>query len=174
MNTYIQIQSTESASWWQNRLKTEKGEQILLILSLWVISPGGLPRERPKWPGCTFVFYVKPLLAWSWYTSIVRKGYMCWNHRFQNGSGRVHTQSGVYWIWPLSATVICTLSRLTLCNPMEGSPLGFSVHGVFQARILEWVAMPSSRGSSWPRDWTQVFGTAGRFFTFWAAREALY
>ena len=39
-------------------------------------------------------------------------------------------------------------SRLTLCDPMDRSPPGFSVHGILQARILEWVAMPSSRGSS--------------------------
>ena len=44
----------------------------------------------------------------------------------------------------------------TLCNPMDCSPPGFSVHGLLQARILEWVAMPFTRGSSQPRDWTQV------------------
>ena len=43
-------------------------------------------------------------------------------------------------------------SRTALCDPTDCSPPGFSVHGVFQARILEWVAMPSSRGSSRPRD----------------------
>ena len=47
-------------------------------------------------------------------------------------------------------------SCATLGNPMDCSPPGFSVHGILQARILEWVAMPSSRGSSWPRDWTHV------------------
>ena len=45
-------------------------------------------------------------------------------------------------------------------------------HGILQARILEWVAIPFSRGSSWPRDQTQVSYIAGRFFTFWATREA--
>ena len=55
-----------------------------------------------------------------------------------------------------------------LCNPMDYSPPTSSVHGISQARILEWVAMPSSRGSSWPKDWTSVSSvacTAGRFFT---------
>ena len=47
-------------------------------------------------------------------------------------------------------------SSLTLCDPMNCSPPGSSVHGIFQARILEWVAMPSSRGSSQPRDRTHV------------------
>ena len=53
---------------------------------------------------------------------------------------------------------------LTLCNPIDCSPLGSSVHGVFQARILEWVAISFSRGSSWPRDQTQVSCIAGRLF----------
>ena len=48
-----------------------------------------------------------------------------------------------------------------------------SVHGILQARILEWVAISSSRGSSQPRDQTQVSCIAGRFFTIWANREAL-
>ena len=56
-------------------------------------------------------------------------------------------------------------SCLTLCDPMDCSPPGFSVHGIMQARILEWVAMPSSRGSSQPRDWTWVFCIAGEFLT---------
>ena len=46
------------------------------------------------------------------------------------------------------------------------------VHGILQARRLEWVAFPFSRGSSQPRDWTQVSRIAGRFFTSWATREA--
>ena len=45
---------------------------------------------------------------------------------------------------------------LTLCNPMDCIPPGFSVHGILQARILEWVATPSSRGSSWLRDRTHI------------------
>ena len=51
--------------------------------------------------------------------------------------------------------------------------LGSSVHGILQARILKWIAMPSWRGSSKPRDQTQVSCTASRFFTDWATREAL-
>ena len=59
----------------------------------------------------------------------------------------------------------------TLCNPMDYSPPGSSIHGVLQARILEWVTMPSSRGSSWPRDQTRVSCIAHRFFTIWAIRK---
>ena len=63
-------------------------------------------------------------------------------------------------------------SCLTLCDPMNCSPPGSSVHGILQARKLEWVAIPFSRGSSWPRDWTQVSLSAGGFLTSWATREA--
>ena len=59
---------------------------------------------------------------------------------------------------------------LILCSPVDCSPPGFSDHGIFQARILEWVAMPSSWGSSWPRDVTHIFCIsciAGGFFTPW-------
>ena len=50
---------------------------------------------------------------------------------------------------------------------MDCSPPGSSVHEILQARILEWVAIPFSRGSSQPRDQTQVSCIAGRFFTIW-------
>ena len=52
--------------------------------------------------------------------------------------------------------VLVLQSCLTLCNPTDRSPPGSSVHGVLQARILEWVATLCSRGSSQPRDQTQV------------------
>ena len=52
----------------------------------------------------------------------------------------------------------------TLCTPMDCSPPGSSVHGILQTRLLEWAAIPFSRGSSRPRDETQVSCTAGRFF----------
>ena len=72
-------------------------------------------------------------------------------------------------------TVLClaTQSRLTLCDPMDSSLPGCSVHGIPQARILEWVSTPSSRGSSQPRDWTQVSCFASRFFAIWATKEVL-
>ena len=64
---------------------------------------------------------------------------------------------------------------LTLWDPMDCSPPGSSVHGILQARTLEWVAMPFSRGSSQPRDQTHVSCISwitGRFFTHWATWEA--
>ena len=66
---------------------------------------------------------------------------------------------------------LVTQSCLTLCNPVDyiacQAPLSM---GILQVRILEWVAMPFSRGSSQPRNWTQVSHTADRFFTIWATQ----
>ena len=69
---------------------------------------------------------------------------------------------------------VSLLSRVQLfCNPRDYSPPGSSVHGIIQARTLEWVAIPFSRASSQPRDGTQVSCIAGRFFIIRATREAL-
>ena len=56
-------------------------------------------------------------------------------------------------------------SCLTLCDPMDCSLSGSSIHGIFQARVLEWIAISFSRGSSQPRNRTPVFRIAGRRFT---------
>ena len=61
----------------------------------------------------------------------------------------------------------------SLCDPMDCSLPGSSVHGIFQARVLEWVAISFSRESSQPRDWTRVSHIAGRRFIVWATREDL-
>ena len=77
--------------------------------------------------------------------------------RFFTSSTICKAQESVWkWKW-------VTQSCLTLCNPTD-----CIVHGVLQARILEWVALPFSRGSSQPRDPTQVSCIAGGFFTSWA------
>ena len=73
-----------------------------------------------------------------------------------------------------SVNVLFLVTQLCpiLCDPTDCSPPGFSVHGILQARLLEWVAMPSSRASSQPRDQTQVSHITGEFLTVWATREA--
>ena len=86
------------------------------------------------------------------------------------------------WLFQIVPNFVCNFrvlnggglvakSCLTLCNLVDWSPPGSSVHGILQARIPEWVAMSFSRGSSWPRDWTLVSCIAGKFFTVWATRE---
>ena len=84
-----------------------------------------------------------------------------WAPAWQLGSHSTHnrgqrlTRKALFSKW-----VKVTQSCLTLCNPMD-----YTVHGILQARILEWVAFPFSRVSSQPRDWTQVSHIAGGFFT---------
>ena len=77
-----------------------------------------------------------------------------------------HTPNGV--LHACSVAQLC----VTLCNPMDCSPPGSSVHEILQTRILEWVAISSSRGSSWPRDQTYVFYipfTGRQILYHWAA-----
>ena len=76
------------------------------------------------------------------------------------------------FLWAL--VVLVTQSCPILCDPMDCRLPGSSVHGFLQVRILEWVAIPFSRGSSQPKNRTQVSCIAGRFFTIWATREALW
>ena len=75
----------------------------------------------------------------------------------------------------LLACVLVAQTCLTLCNPIDCSPASSCAHGIFQASILEWVAISFSRGGSFrPKDWTHVSCVsyiAGRFFTRWAIQE---
>ena len=73
------------------------------------------------------------------------------------------------WVRVCSVTQSC----LTLSNPMDSSPTGSCVHGIFQARICEWVAISSSRGSSWPRDQTCISYIGGWILYHWTTWEAL-
>ena len=73
------------------------------------------------------------------------------------------------WKWKWSRSVMSDSLR-----PVDCSPPSSSVHGILQARTLEWVAISFSRGSSRPRDWTQVSHIAGRCFNLCATREAPY
>ena len=89
-----------------------------------------------------------------------------------DSSWEVWAQPSVLYIRPLTYVTFIYAQALqlcsTLCNTMDCSPPGSSVHGSFQARILEWVAMPSSRGSSRPKDGicvSCISCTAGEFFT---------
>ena len=76
-----------------------------------------------------------------------------------------------------SMTICCcslvTKSRPTLCNAMDCSPPGSSVHGILQARILEWIAISFSRGSSWPMEPTRVSCICRQILYLWATWEAL-
>ena len=66
----------------------------------------------------------------------------------------------------------CVFSRVRLCDPTECSPPSFSVHGIILAGIQEWIAMPSSRGSSKPRDRIHVSCIGSQMLYHWTTREA--
>ena len=98
----------------------------------------------------------------------------CWEltHAFKTNSHFLFKPASVSFCYlqPKSANehgICCCLVTklcLTLCDPMDCSLPGSSVHGIFQARILEWLAISFSRGSSWPRDRTHISCITGRFF----------
>ena len=94
-----------------------------------------------------------------------------WSLTFTPVRGEPSSTSSRPHCWVLC---LVTQSSLTLCDPMDCRPPDSSVHGILQAKTLDWIAMRSSRESSQARDWTQVSDIAGRFFTNWAIREALY
>ena len=73
----------------------------------------------------------------------------------------------------VSLKVKVAQSCLTVWDPMDWGLPGSSVHGIIQARILEWVCVPFSRESPQPREWTQASLTAGKFFTSWTTRIAI-
>ena len=152
------------------------------------LSPGYLPNpgSNPGLPHCRWILYQLShkgsprILEWVAYP-------------FSTGSSRPKNQikASVENIWKLKIhfslfydrsmhkiirvvfkVKVKSLSRVQLfCSPMDCSPPGSSVHGIFQARVLEWVAFSSSRRSSQPRDWIWVSCFGGRRFTVWATGE---
>ena len=99
-----------------------------------------------------------PFVAW-------RIPWTVWGHKESDRIEQLSLSLFLLWLQMLVAQ-LCP----TLCNSKNCSPPGSSVHGISQARILQWVANSFSRGSSWPRDWTQVSNTVGRLFTIWVTR----
>ena len=96
-------------------------------------------------------------------------GYSLWTRKQSNTAKRLNMQCMSMKILKWSEV---TQLYPTLCDPMDCSLPETSVHGIFQARVLEWVAISYSRVSSRPRDRTQVSCIVGRRFTVWATREA--
>ena len=95
---------------------------------------------------------------------VYNKSWLCHKHLswlYAKGKHSENIQS------TLKVKVKVTQSCPSLCDPMD-----YTIGGILQARILEWVAFPFSRGSSWPRNRTGVSCIAGRFFANWAIREA--
>ena len=91
--------------------------------------------------------------------------------------GHLTMSGSLFWLSQLDRRLLLASSgwrlvkvKVTQSCPTLCDPIGYTVHGILQARILEWVAFPFSRGSSQPRDQTQVSCIAGGFFTSWTTR----
>ena len=93
--------------------------------------------------------------------------------KFKLCKRNLHKNSGTILSFFALRCCLVIKSCRTLWDPMDCSPPGSSVHGIFQTRILEWVAISSSKGFSQPRDQTQVFCIDRHILYHWATREAL-
>ena len=105
--------------------------------------------------------------AWVW----VNSGSWWWTGR-PSMLQSMGSQSRTLSDWTELNILTCPQSCLTLCDPVDCNSPGFSVHGILQVRILQWVAMPSSRGSSWPRDRTCISCIGRQILYHWATFEA--
>ena len=130
--------------------------------------------EFSRWEYCSGLPFPSPgdLLDQTWVFCIAGRFFTIWSTReaqevwsrgtpWWGSDQKVHRETGERWRVILVTFVcvvacMCAQSYLTLCDPMEWGPSGSSVHGILQARILECVAISSSRGSSQLRDQTRV------------------
>ena len=144
------------------------------VQMLWVVNPvlgekifetlrvpgASLPLVVPLWDGCLAFLLEHVQVALSFWENTS----YCWSTDCEKCILQIS------WNWPLVLLFLTQIRRLalafylyivlplclTLCNPMDCSLPGSTIHGILQARILEWVAISFSRGSSWGRDWTCV------------------
>ena len=108
-------------------------------------------------------------VSWWWKGSLAC--WSSWGHKESDMTERLNWTE-LNKIFQMLSESEVTHSCLSLCNPMNYSLQGSSVHRIFQAGVLEWVFISFSRGSSWPSYWTRVSHIADRHFTVWATREA--
>ena len=140
----------------------------------------GIPQGRIlEWVAIPFSRGSSWLRDWTWVSCIASSFFIVCATR-EAPKSREETKTGTKGTWDLykflhlreeqtlGEWVKVAQSCPTLCNPM-----GYTIHGILQARILVWVDFPFSRGSSQPRNWTQVSHVAGWLFTSWATRKVL-
>ena len=108
------------------------------------------------------------VLLWSWQYSDIKA-----KETIRKKTVRQHKYINISHLMQVCACSVTELC-LTLCEPMDCSPPGSSLPGIFQARILEWVAISFSKGSSQPRNWTQVSCIGSQILSHWATREPQY
>ena len=123
---------------------------------------------------------LSPRMVSAWF-SLVSSATASWEHlvsrnKVDSAASWAVTEGGKEsegpWLLLLLGACLVAQSCPTLCDPMDCNPPGSSVHGILQSRILEWVVISFCRGSSQPKDQTQVSCIAGGFFTSWVTREA--
>ena len=139
------------------------------------LPPHTIPLGHPSAPAPSIRYPV--FLSEKSHEQMSLVGYGAWGCKELDMTEHVHASARTQ---THTHTHACTCTKslqpcLTLCNPMGHSPPGSSVLGLLQARILEWVAKPSFRGSPWPRNWTMSVPSpslAVWFFTTSAAWEA--
>ena len=176
-----------------------KGETLYDILYIWNLKwykwtyKTERDREwtyscRGEWIVREFGMDTYPLLYLKWITSKdlrcnTRNPTRCYVAAWMGGEFREEYLHVCVWLSPfavhlklsqLCSSAIC-VSHSVMSNslqPMDYSQPGSSVHRIIQERILKWIVIPFSRGSSQPRDLTQVSHIASRFFTIWATRQA--
>ena len=144
------------------KLDLEKAEkpEIKLPASFGSLKKQGISRKTS-----TFALLTMPKPLTVWITTNCGKFFKRWEYQT--------TLSALWEIcMQLKKESEVAQSCLTLCDPVDCSLPGSSVHGIVQARILEWVTISFSRGSSQPREWTRVSCTGGTRFNLWATREA--
>ena len=118
----------------------------------------------PKISYYLFAICFPYLFSWIWLNSFIITLYQMLLLITNKTSGKKNEVLKLIVVCMYCCCCVATKSCLLLLPP-HCSPPGSSVHGIFQARILEWVAISFSRGSSRPRDWTRVSCIAGEFFT---------
>ena len=135
--------------------------------------------SSPCWTGIPFlvedikVYHGQPP-RWGSVILLLTRGHPLPSLGLAAATSGMRQKGGWAWGSPLSIPCACAqlLSHVGLCDPTDCSRPGSYVHGISQARVLEWGAISSSRESSQPRDRTHVSSIAGGFFTVWATREA--
>ena len=165
-----------------------RGDQVVQARSIWVQNMsddnGKILKVKCIHFLGAFSCHQAPLSTGFWGKNS-RVGYKCPSGDFPTqrlNPCLLHWQAGYLtpeppnatWEAPMSPYMLSHFSHVWLCDTIDCSPLCPSIHGILPGIILELVAMSSSRGSSWPRDWTLISRISGKFFTIYVTREASY
>ena len=123
---------------------------------------------------CIYCAFVDIYIHKSLYENFSLQAEWCCSHLWRFRNIFLQHDKSLYkmnWCCLITTYNDCIKLFLTLCDPMGCSLLGSSNHGIFQARILEWVAISFSRGSSQSKDWTHVFCIGRQILYHWTTRE---